>query len=317
MDKTLLLESVLGRSIPAHGDNISFHCPFCNHPKPKLNVSLGSGAWGCWVCGQSDGSKSKGRSVVTLFRRLGADRDKILAAKSLWKSDQSTGTRPFEVNNRNILTLPLEYRPLWMSGDTFFHKIALQYAKRRRLTDLDIVKYRVGYCSAGRYANRIILPSFDVDGSLNFFSGRSWLSNPALKFLIPDDMDKDIITYGDQINWSDPVILVESQLDAITIRRNAIPLNGKSIRNKLRQKIVSERVPKVVMCFDGDAHEALMQQSRYFINNGIPVYRVDVPFGSDPNSLGYDSIWKMIDNSVRIRESENFIFQVKTLLNGK
>lgn len=311
MEKLALLESVLGQSHPAHASNHSFHCPFCNHPKPKLNVSLDTGAWGCWVCGSEDGSKSKGRSVAVLFSRVNAPKDKIERAKVLWneRRDQS------KVNKKNQLTLPDDYQPLWIEDGSFFNTKARNYLiNKRKLTKLDLVKYRIGHCLNGRYSNRIIFPSYDTSGQLNFFSGRSYLENPVIKFLIPKEIDKDIITYEDQINWREPVILVESQLDAITIRRNAVPLNGKMVMDRLKQKIIDEQVPKVIMCLDGDANLSLMQQARYFIKNGIPVYKVDLPVDQDPNSIGYDGIWRMIDKAIEIREFDSFSFKIHSLL---
>lgn len=309
-DKLSLLESVLGRSIPAHSSNVSFHCPFCNHPKPKLNVSLDSGAWGCWVCGQEENSKSKGRSVSILFHRLHADRSKILVARELWKESKVS----IKKEQNQSISLPKEYRPLWIDDGSFFHDKAYKYAKSRGLTHNDLIKHRIGYCVNGRFADRIVLPSYDSSGTLNYYAGRSYLQNPVIKFLCPQDLDKDIITYEDQINWLEPIILVESQLDAITIRRNAIPLNGKSIRSRLKQKIIESRVPKVILCFDGDAVLSLMQQARYFIQNGIPVYKVTLPIDSDANSLGYDKIWKLIDSAEEITENESFAHRINTLL---
>lgn len=311
-EKLILLESVMGKSIPAHASNVSFHCPFCDHPKPKLNVSLDTGAWGCWVCGQEEGSKSKGRSVSILFRRVRADRLQIQKARELWK-EQSTQS---EVNKKIIqpLSLPMEYIPLWNKDESFFYKKAYRYVKSRGLTDNDIVKHRIGYCIRGRYADRIILPSYDVTGQLNYFAARSYLDNPVIKFLCPKDIDKNIITYEDQINWSEPVILVESQLDAITIRRNAISLNGKTIPDQLKRKIIDSNVPKVVLCLDGDAVSSMMMQAQYFIRTGIPVYKVLLPVDSDPNSLGYDEIWRLIDLAVEITESDSFQFKILSRL---
>ena len=310
MEKLQLLESVLGKSSPAHRDNVSFHCPFCGHPKPKLNVSLGTGAWGCWVCGQTPGSKARGRSVAVLFHRLGIDDKLVQHARNLWKETK--------VNKKEIdvsISLPSEYIPLWVNNESYFRYRAYEYVKSRGITDLDIIKYRIGYCVSGRYSDMIILPSFDERGILNFFVGRSYLPNPKMKFLIPANIDKDIICYESTINWSLPVVIVESQLNAITIRRNAIPLNGKAFPNKLKEKIIETRPPKIVMCLDGDAMADAMRHAEYFISNGIPVYCVRLPTDEDANSVGFDSIWKFIDNAPEIDHSSSFSFKIYNLLN--
>ena len=59
-----LLESVLGKGRIKANNNVAFHCPFCHHHKPKLEVNTQSQHWHCWVC------NAAGRKLPILFRRL-------------------------------------------------------------------------------------------------------------------------------------------------------------------------------------------------------------------------------------------------------
>lgn len=308
LEKTSLLESVLGRSHPAHRDNLSFVCPFCKHPKPKLNVSLGTGKWGCWVCGESHGTH--GHTVPALFVKMRLGKDKIERAKQLWGVVER-----FEVNKKEILILPDEYIPLHQPDDSIQCKIALNYLRSRNVTDQQIIKYGIGYAKSGEYRQRIILPSYDAAGQLNFFSARSYLPDPIMKFKVPPDLDKHaFITYEDQINWDEPIIIVESQFDAIAIRRNAIPLNGKSIGNLLKQRILEYKPPKIILCLDGDAVDAVMRHASYLTKMGLPTFRVSLPVAGDPSSLGYDEIWRLINSSHQITESKSFEYQILSKL---
>ena len=268
------------------------------------------------MCGQDEHSKSKGRSISILLYRLKVDRVKIQRARELWK-EQVNIKKERENQRFSELSLPKEYRPLYEPSSSYFHERAKNYVLSRGMTELDIVKYRIGYCVDGRYSDRVILPSYDESGQLNFFAGRSWLPEPSQKFIVPDDIDKDIICYESTINWSDPVIIVESQFNAITIRRNAIPLNGKSIPTKLKQKIIERNPPKVVLCLDGDALTTAMKHAQYFIQNGVPVYKVNIPANQDANSLGYEAVWELIDAAERITESDSFQFKILNRLKGQ
>ena len=50
---------------------------------------------------------------------------------------------------------------------------AITYLKHRGLTKVDILRYDIGYCSDGKYAGRIIIPSYDSNYELNYFVSRT------------------------------------------------------------------------------------------------------------------------------------------------
>ena len=72
MDYTFLLgsiENILGKSHKRARDNYAFHCPFCNHHKPKLEINMatneeGKNPWECWVC------QTRGRTIRSLLYQL-------------------------------------------------------------------------------------------------------------------------------------------------------------------------------------------------------------------------------------------------------
>ena len=52
----------------------------------------------------------------------------------------------------------------------------MSYLDRRGVTSLEIIKYQIGYCEEGPYKHKVIVPSYDEYGMLNYFVGRSFLS---------------------------------------------------------------------------------------------------------------------------------------------
>ncbi|NQX84287.1 MAG: hypothetical protein HRS57_03760, partial [Mycoplasmataceae bacterium] len=133
-----------------------------------------------------------------------------------------------------------EFRALWNGGNNFIKKHALDYLQKRNVTEQDILKYNIGYCDSGMYSNRIIIPSYDVDGKLNFFVGRDFY-NSKMKYR-NSPTTKDIIGFDLFINWDEPIVLCEGVFDAIAIKRNAIPLFGKTILSILMKKIYDNKV---------------------------------------------------------------------------
>ena len=75
----------------------------------------------------------------------------------------------------------------------------MKYIKNRGITNKDIIKYNIGYCEDGEYRNRIIIPSYDSNGNLNYFVGRDFYDS-KLKYKNPK-VSKDIIGFDLFINW--------------------------------------------------------------------------------------------------------------------
>ena len=73
------------------------------------------------------------------------------------------------------------------------------------------------------------------------------------------------------------------------IRRNAIPLFGKSIQSELEKKIVANKVKKLYICLDSDAISNAIGLSKKFMSYGIDTHLVDLG-EKDPSEMGYDDI---------------------------
>jgi DNA primase len=290
-----LLESVLGKGRQTTSDNIAFNCPFCNHHKPKLEINLLTQYWHCWVCNVA------GRKVPILFRKLNAGRDKISQAVKEFDEIEYKPTKT--TTDTPVIELPKEYKPLWKLDKTNPEfRNALRYLFNRGLTLHDVLKYRIGYCENGLYSGKIIIPSYDANGSLNYFVGRAYYSSDNIKHKNPK-ISKDIIGFELHINWSLPIVLVEGAFDAIAIRRNAIPLFGKTISNTLKKRIVEQKVKTIYICLDLDARKQALETAEYFINNGIDVYFVELT-GKDPSDMGYTETKYILDTTIRLTEQQ-------------
>lgn len=288
-----LLESVLGKGKPTSGDNVAFFSPFVSHYKPKLEIdintnSAGENAWHCWI------SDRKGRSISTLFKQLNLPKEKFEQLAKIIESTRYRNPISTEIK-QEILRLPEEYRPLWIQKNTPDYRNAIHYLKNRGITIFDIIKYRIGYCENGQYSGKVIIPSYDCDGQLNYFVSRAFYKSDKQKHKNPK-ISKDVIGFDMFINWSQPIILCEGAFDAIAVKRNAIPLFGKVIQPALQKKIIEQRVRDIYICLDADAMKNAVSICERFMAEGLNVHFIELQ-DADASELGFREINNIIENT--------------------
>ena len=285
-----LLDKVLksrGQSLKKSNEYM-WWSPFITHHKPKLQVNIQTGKWHCWVSNQG------GHNLYQLFKKVGAGYqdfkllNQLLGETSFYQKDTD--------KKSEVIQLPQEMKLLSDKKDTSIIKEhALRFLRKRGFNSEDIARYNLGYCSEGQYNNRIIIPSYDSEGRLNYFVGRDFY-NSNFKYKNPP-FPKDVVGFDLYVNWSLPIVLVEGVFDAMSIKGNAIPLFGKSILPNLEKKITEKRVNSIFIVLDGDAFNDAIQMVEKFTDNGISVNFVKLD-GKDPNDLGYRQMIKKIHEAV-------------------
>ena len=298
-----LLNRVLGDSgVKLKKQNeFMYWSPFITHHKRKLQVNIQTQKWHCWV------SNTGGRNLFQLFKRVNASREQFNELVEL--VGEPKYSRVKKQDKKDLVRLPDEYKPLWNGGDGIIKRHALTYMYKRGFTDDDILKHNIGYCDEGKYSNRIIIPSYDSDGQLNFFVGRDFYKS-KLKYL-NSFTSKDVIGFDLFINWDEPIILCEGVFDAMSFKRNAIPLFGKTMSKRLHKKILQEKVKKVFLALDDDAQLDAMKISEKLMNEGIDVRKIDLKNG-DPNDIGFKKLTKMLSETAET----NFLDLMKYKLYG-
>tara|TARA_R100000479_G_scaffold165587_1_gene104945 strand:- start:179 stop:976 length:798 start_codon:yes stop_codon:yes gene_type:complete len=234
----------------------------------------GKNPWECWVC------QTKGRTIRSLLYQLKTPREQ---ASEILKYVPKGSF--IEYKGLSIIELPKEYQPLYNSSSTsVVANLVKKYLYERGLTDNDFIKYGIGYCTSGEYGGRVIIPSYSESNSLNFFIARSYDGN-YFKYKNPE-ASKDIIFFENLINWNQPIILCEGVFDAMAIKRNAIPLLGKSISTSLYKKIITNKVKDIYIALDTDAKDRALEIGEKFLNQGKRVFLVDLP-DKDPSEMGF------------------------------
>ena len=246
-EKLKLLKRALGRCWTNEEEH-QFHCPKCNHHKLKLSVNIDKGVFKCWICDYS------GTKISPLIRRFApsyyADWRLLEGEVDLDKYDTIFAAK--EELPPQTIDLPENFQTL-TGKKTKIKRKALNYLYSRGFTDTDILVWKIGFCDFGEYQDRIIVPSFDVQGNLNFFIARSY-TDDWMKYKNPK-VSKDIIFNGLNVDWDSDIVLVEGVFDAMKCQ-NAIPLLGSTLReNSILFQKICERKPNVYLALDDDVKD--------------------------------------------------------------
>jgi len=241
--------------------------------------------WHCWVC------DSKGRSIQSLLRKLNVDLRDIAVVKDVYGDEPEYDTKEEFVAK---LQLPKEFKQLYFKpkGINPLYNQALHYLNKRGITKADIVKYNIGYCEDGLYGGRVIIPSYDESGDLNYFVARSFYEDEKMKYKNPP-ISRDVIVFENMINWNEPITLVEGVFDSFSVKRNVIPLLGKFLLSKLKNKIMEKGVKDVTIMLDSDAVDDSTKHTEWFQKNGIKVKNI-IPTDKDAGEMGFQKVNELL-----------------------
>lgn len=293
-----ILIQILGPGRKTSGNNHAFRCPNgCQPLKNKLEVNINTSKYQCWVCG-NEKNGIKGRNLISLLKRCDAPKEKIAELKSYLKVDvhDITPTVTDKVH------LPKEFKSLLNSNNSVIAKHAMVYLKKRGISEDDIIKYNLGYCESGVYSKRIIVPSYDENGVLNYFTARSFEKDNPIKYKNPNS-SRNIIPFEFFINWDLPLVLCEGPFDAIAIKRNAIPLLGKNIQSNLMKRIVISSVEKIYIALDKDAQKKALEFCQQLMNENKEVYLIDMQ-DKDPSDMGFKHFTHIIQDTEPLKFSD-------------
>ncbi len=284
-ENNLVLNSILKRILGDPKDEyenivqFEFNCPssYCKNDIDKFNLGYNSelNIFHCWKC------KYKG-FIKRVIDDYGNDDEKekikLIFPKSSKIYSASIPTNSVvkkNIDEEIICELPEGFKTLTKSYSSVNYRKAIKYLQNRKVDLETIKKYNIGYTEDGPRKFRIIIPSYNVDGKINYYEARSYLPNVKPTYLKPDYPDKqDIIFNLKNINFNIPVYLVEGVFDMFPIV-NAIPLLGKNISDLLLSKIV-EYNSKVIICLDEDAKKDAYDLYFKLNSIGIDIYYVEI-----------------------------------------
>jgi hypothetical protein len=95
--------------------------------------------------------------------------------------------------------------------------------------------------------------------------------------------------FENQINWNEPITLVEGVFDAMAVKRNSIPILGKFIPTKLNEAIYKNEVKSINILLDEDAQQQALRYTMQFQNQGITTKNIK-PTDKDASDMGFTEV---------------------------
>ena len=310
-----LLKSAFGSVEAARdGINFAFPCPNCKPEKDKrkLVIKIDTGQWHCWVC------EIRGRTIPGLLRKY-----------SPKKFDE--WCKKFEKNERRLLFIDDENKKeeepvelpkaktideLLESSDPDARAI-ISYLESRGVDENLAYKFRILGCTSGRLCRRVIIPSFDSQGKLNYWTSRSIEKDAKFKYVNPRVDRKTIVFNEVDIDWSTEVFLVEGPFDMIKAGDNVIPLLGSTLPNDslLLRRIVENRTP-VTIALDHDAIAKSHKIAKLLYQFDICVKFIEVPTSRDIGDMNYEEFLDLKKKAFEWNPINRLMYKIQNIHSG-
>jgi DNA primase len=245
-----LLREVLGDEKQHYESKgqIAFNCPNCDDDRNKGNLEINyfSHVFKCWSCGEVDNMKGPLGKLIDSYGNK--------KQKKIYKLLQPQEIKPKE-EKKLKLKLPENFTLFKDSSVVYpVRRQAYNYLKNRGITDEIIEKYKIGFCDNGSHASRIVVPSFNSKGELNYYIARSWIPNTKAKYKNPEAAKDQIIFNENLIDWSKDIYLVEGVFDSFFLD-NSIPMLGKHMSELLFRTVYENSKGDIIIALDGDAFD--------------------------------------------------------------
>ena len=283
-EKTQIVVSILNTILgnPKRSGNLQefeFNCnsKVCRLDKEKYNLSYNSKSnkFHCWKC-------KYGGSINRLIEDFGNSEDikKINYILPQEKSFKKEIKKDFDFNDMIVCKLPEDFKPLNVPNNSSRHyKAAVKYVVETRKISWDIInKYNIGYTEdIGNRKYRIIIPSYNSFGKINYYVARSYYESVKPNYMAPPKEEvarTEIIFNLKNVNFDLPVILVEGAFDMFHLY-NVIPMLGKEPSKLILNKL-KEYGSRVILCLDEDALFDTVKLYNLLTSYGLEVFYVEV-----------------------------------------
>jgi hypothetical protein len=239
---------------------VQVNCPRCQEneglssPDGKYNLEISTERrfFRCWRCDDPKFSGSLGKLIHLYGSKIDYALFKVYNASyaSFDDYEEEIEYVPVELPEEMILFSQME------AGNVAHFEAYNYMINVRKIGRELLIKYNIGFCIEGKYKKRIIIPSYDKNGIINYFVARNYdTGNKKIKPYDNPKSDKSRIIFNEGlINWDMTVYLVEGAFEMLSLPINTIPMLGKTISEALFFKI-KELKPNIVILLDPDAYK--------------------------------------------------------------
>tara|TARA_Y100000034_G_scaffold24584_1_gene28855 strand:- start:20870 stop:21841 length:972 start_codon:yes stop_codon:yes gene_type:complete len=302
-------------SIARDGKNIAVICPACeidgvDGRKKKLSINLETWQFHCWVCG------IKGKTVENIIKKyIDFDLAQQFSIEFLGKN-LSKDTEGAEVTS---VSLPDDFIFL---ADSFNSKdpdikACINYIYKRGLKDRDFWYFKFGTSRSGDHRRRVIIPSFDEFGDLNYFSSRAVDKTTIPKYL-NSKADKTSIIFNEiNINWKDELTIVEGPFDLVKCNSNATCLLGSSLSEKslLFKRIIANNTP-VLLALDADMSSKADRYAKILSEYCCNVRMINIDGSSDVGDMLKKDFLRKRENATQWNRTSSLMRKIEKIQSG-
>jgi hypothetical protein len=283
--KLKFIESIFGKGkLARNGKNFDVWCPICassDKTKRKLSICVENDRNHCWVCGHG------AKSLMILIRRFGTHEQFITYRDKYAPRDARIEKFVLEELEQKV-ELPRDFQLLVtatsIDPDVKFMR---NYLAKRGMDEHDLWYYKFGFSQERRWNRRVIMPSFDAHGVLNYFIARAIDSERKPKYDNPDCKKTEIIFNEINIDWTQRLTLCEGPFDYVKCGENSTPLLGSDLDedSALFNAITVHNTP-VAIALDTDMRSSKMiTLAKKFTLYGNDVVMVDLGGVDDPGKM--------------------------------
>lgn len=311
-DRINFIQSNFGKGlISRDGNDITVSCPFCkDSSKKKLAINLETWKYHCWVC------SAKGNTLVSALKKF-KSREVVDFYRVQFLN--SSLLKPETDSSEYVVTLPDGYTPLAITQDSRHPDIraARRYLDRRGITEQTVWKYRIGVSLVGEFTRRVIFPSLDTTGDLNYYLGRSIDPKSRLRY-INASSDKSAIIFNDvDVDWDKPLHLVEGVFDLIALKENGTCLLGSSLsENSLLFKKIVANETDVVLCLDSDMTQKIGKIADLLTSYGINVSVMNTSSAKDIAEMTHDQLAHAKETTRMWDLTSSFRYKISNIKSG-
>lgn len=314
-DSINFFESIFGKGhISTNGINFDVRCPICaptDLSKKKLSIRTDTSGNHCWVCGW------KSRTIVPLIRKYGTQLHLDMFKEMFGLSSDASQLVTGEKEEKQKIELPKDFRLLTLANDLDPDvKATWRYLYSRGLTDKDAWYFKLGVSDEPRWKRRLIMPSFDSEGKLNYFIARAIDKDKKPKYDNPD-VDKNPIVFNEiNLDWSKRMVLVEGAFDLVKCPENSTAILGSDLdeRHEIFNKILLHETP-VALALDGDMWDKKTPKIvKKLMEYNVDVVVVDVRPWGDPGSMSKSEFETALSEAKQLTWDDAFSRKMKKAL---
>ena len=295
--------------------NLNIWCPFCKHSsktKLKLSIHLEKCFYHCWLCDKSS------NNITNLIYKL--DRSKVEASKGIFKSLNKKFSLfgEEEIIEKTEVLIPEKFSFIVENFNSIDPdaRDVLKYSIKRGFNKKKLHMLRPGFSLSQDFRRYLILPSYDKNGELNYYTARKIdvNSSDSYKYKNASISKKDIIFNELNIDWKKPLTLVEGPLDLIKTNDNATCLLGSSLTedSALFYEIVKNKT-NIKLALDRDAYNKSLEIAELLTSYDVQVDLVNTKYFDDVGEMSREDFQEFYKKAKPYQQNDKLLNKIRLL----